>query len=57
MSGFVRGVAIALVVVGLFSTVRPHTAQAKGSTVVSSNSIPVPVCPPNDPNACHIDQW
>jgi hypothetical protein len=19
--------------------------------------IPVPVCPPNDPNACHIDQW
>ena len=57
MSGIVRGFAIALVVVGLISTVHPRAAQPNGSTSVSSRSIPVPVCPPNDPNACHIDQW
>jgi hypothetical protein len=57
MLGIVRGIAIALVAVGLYSTVRPHVAEGKGSTVVSTKRIPVPVCPPKDPNACHIDQW
>jgi len=57
MLGIVRGLAIALVVVGLFSTVHPHAAQPKSPTAISSSSIPVPVCPPNDPNGCHIDQW
>lgn len=57
MLGIVRGIAISLVVVGLFSTVHLPGAQPKTAVSVSSAKIPVPVCPPNDPNACHIDQW
>ncbi len=57
MSGIVRKVAIALVAVGLFSTVHHRNPQPKGLTMASLKAIPVPVCPPNDPNACHIDQW
>jgi hypothetical protein len=52
-----RGIAITFVVAGLFIAVHPQTAQPKGPTVASKATIPVPVCPPNDPNACHIDQW
>jgi hypothetical protein len=57
MQGIIRKIAIALVVVGLFSTVQRRAVQPTGSISVSSATIPVPVCPPNDPNACHIDQW
>ena len=27
------------------------------TAIASSATIPVPVCPPNDPDACHIDKW
>jgi hypothetical protein len=57
MQGLARGIAFTLVVAGLFVAVGPQTAQPKGETVASKATIPVPVCPPNDPNACHIDQW
>jgi hypothetical protein len=57
MLGIVRRIAIALVVVGLFSTVHFQPTQSNASLSASSATIPVPVCPPNDPNACHIDQW
>jgi hypothetical protein len=57
MSGIVRAGAISLVVVGLFSTFHSRVAPPTDSTSVSLASIPVPVCPPNDPNGCHIDQW
>jgi hypothetical protein len=53
MLDIVRGIAITLVVTGLFATVHSQTSKPNGPTA----SIPVPVCPPNDPNACHIDQW
>lgn len=57
MLSIVRGIAIALVVAGFFATVHPQTAT-KNTSVTSSSSaaIPVPVCPPNDPNGCHIDE-
>ena len=55
MLSLVRGIAVTFVVAGLFVAVHPQAAQPKGST--SMSRIPVPVCPPNDPNACHIDQW
>jgi len=57
MSAVVRVIAISLVVAGFFSTVHSRAAQPTGQTSVSSATIPVPVCPPNDPNGCHIDQW
>lgn len=53
MQSLVRGIAITFVVAGLFVTVHPQ----KGPIAVSKATIPVPVCPPNDPDACHIDQW
>jgi hypothetical protein len=57
MQGIVRRVAIAFVLVGLVSIVPSHPSQPKNPTMASSKAIPIPVCPPNDPNACHIDQW
>jgi hypothetical protein len=57
MPGIVRGIAIALVVAGLFVTVHPLSTQSQTPTAAAKKAIPVPVCPPNDPNACHIDQW
>jgi hypothetical protein len=53
MLSLVRGIAITFVVAGLFVAVHPQ----KAPTAVLKASIPVPVCPPNDPDACHIDQW
>jgi hypothetical protein len=57
MQGIVRRIAIAFVVVGSLSLVPFYATQAKNPTVASSKAIPIPVCPPNDPNACHIDKW
>lgn len=57
MLSLVRGIAIAVVLGGLFATMHPQATHTTQLTVAPSNSIPVPVCPPNDPNACHIDQW
>ena len=58
MQTLVRGFAVALVLAGFLATVKPNThaySAAAKSTVTSV--VPVPVCPPNDPNACHIEQW
>jgi hypothetical protein len=59
MQGIVRKSAIALVVLGLFSTIHRSQSQSNSRMLESTSSarVPVPVCPPNDPNACHIDQW
>jgi hypothetical protein len=55
MMTIIRGIALAVLLAGLAAT--SHTGGAVSPPTVKNNSIPVPVCPPNDPNACHIDQW
>lgn len=57
MLSIVRGIALALVAAGFFAAVHPQaTSKTTSATSSSSAKIPVPVCPPNDPNACHIDE-
>jgi hypothetical protein len=57
MLGIVRGLAIALVALGFFSAAHTPSPQHNAAAAASPSDIPVPVCPPNDPNGCHIDQW
>jgi hypothetical protein len=53
-----HGLGVILVVVGIYTAGGRPTGPAQTGTKVSmSKAIPVPVCPPNDPNACHIDKW
>ncbi len=54
MLSLVRGIAVSLVLAGFFAAVHSQPSQPKATATVA---VPVPVCPPNDPNACHIDQW
>jgi len=56
MKSLVRGFALALILAGLFAATHPQINPASRTSVAKS-SVPVPVCPPNDPDACHIEQW
>ncbi len=58
MNLIVRGFAITLVLAGLASTFRTqgHAAIPVDRSPVMQQ-MPIPVCPPNDPNGCHIDKW
>jgi len=57
MKNLVRGFALTLVLAGLLAATRPQANPPSGVSVVRTADMPVPVCPPNDPNACHIEQW
>ena len=57
MTSLVRGFALALVLAGLVAATHPQTNPASQASVVKPTDMPVPVCPPNDPNACHIEKW
>jgi hypothetical protein len=55
----VHGFTIAVVIAGLMSTLhlRPTATRLYLEAKAATEKMPVPVCPPNDPNACHIDKW
>jgi hypothetical protein len=54
----VRSLSLTIVLAGLAATchTQPNRAQAilRGGAVPSN--MPIPVCPPDDPNACGIDK-
>ena len=54
MKTLVRAFALSLVAVGAFAST--HIVRNADITVASAqmNAMPVPVCPPSDPNGCHI---
>ncbi len=54
-----RGLAIAIVAGGFLSTWLPSGSKTPKVLVARAavQNMPIPVCPPNDPNACHIDKW
>jgi hypothetical protein len=56
MTFLVRSFALALVLAGLLAANHPQNSPAS-QTMVAKPAVPIPVCPPNDPNACHIEQW
>jgi hypothetical protein len=57
MKYIVRAFVIALALTGAVAStqISSATTQAK-VTVGKTSAVPVPMCDPNDPNACGIDQ-
>jgi hypothetical protein len=53
MKHVVRAFVIVLVLTGAVATTQTSNASAKNKVVASRTSmLPVPMCAPNDPNAC-----
>ena len=56
MKNILRALALSLVVTGAVAST--HIAKASQPSIGSRVSdLPVPTCPPNDPNACGICQF
>ena len=53
MKTAVRAFVLSLVATGAFASMHTNsgTISSMNATLISP---PVPTCPPNDPNACHI---
>ena len=53
-----RAFAITLVLAGFAATchTQPHQTRHSIQGGLVPTDMPVPVCPPNDPNACGIDK-
>ncbi|MBB5345017.1 hypothetical protein [Tunturibacter empetritectus] len=53
MKHIVRAFVVVLVITGVAATTQTSNASAKNKVVASRVSmLPVPMCAPNDPNAC-----
>lgn len=56
MKVIVRSLVIALAVSGAIAT--SYTSSASAKTVTAKTSaMPVPACPPGDPDGCGMDNW
>ena len=57
MKYIVRAVVVALVLTGALATTQTSSASAKTKvTVAKVSMLPIPTCPPDDPNACGMAQ-
>jgi hypothetical protein len=57
MKSIVRAFVITLVLTGVSATTQISSASTQNKVVASRVSmIPVPTCPPDDPNACGMAQ-
>ena len=55
MKIIVRSLVIALAVTGAIATTCANASPAKAAVSISKTSaVPVPTCPPDDPNGCGI---
>jgi len=54
MKVIVRSLVIALAVTGAVATSFTSTASAKATVAAKTSAMPIPNCPPNDPNGCGI---
>jgi hypothetical protein len=56
MKLFVRAFALSLVVTGAVASMNTGNAATSTTLVSRSSAMPVPTCPPDDPNGCGIAQ-
>jgi hypothetical protein len=57
MKHIVRAFVVALVLTGAIATSQTSSASAKNKVNVAKVSmLPVPMCPPDDPNGCGMAQ-
>jgi hypothetical protein len=58
MKMIIRSLVIALAVTGAIATTSANGSTAKTTAIASKTSaMPVPSCPPSDPNGCGITGW
>jgi len=57
MKHIVRAFVVALVLTGAVATTQTSSAATKNKvTEARTSMLPIPMCPPNDPNACGMAQ-
>lgn len=55
MKNLVRAAVVALVLTGVAASTQISSASAQTKvTVAKTSAVPIPMCPPDDPNACGI---
>ena len=54
MKLFVRAFALSLVVTGAVASMNTGNAATSNKIVAKTSAMPIPTCPPDDPNACGI---
>lgn len=55
MKNIVRAFVVVLALTGAAASTQITSASAKTTVTASKTSaMPIPTCPPNDPNACNI---
>jgi hypothetical protein len=55
MKNIVRAFVVVLALTGAAATTQISSASAKTTVSVSKlSAMPIPTCPPNDPNACNL---
>jgi hypothetical protein len=57
MKHLVRAVVVVLVLTGAVATTQSTSASTQNKVVAARTSmLPIPMCPPDDPNACGMAQ-
>ena len=57
MKNLVRAFVVVLALTGIAASTQIASASAQTKvSVAKTSAIPVPMCPPDDPDACGIDQ-
>ena len=54
MKHLVRAVVIALVLTGAVASTQASSTSTSKVTIARNSALPVPMCPPDDPNGCGI---
>lgn len=59
MKTIVRAFVVALALTGFAASTQTSSASNTSSkvTIAKTSAIPVPSCPPYDPNACGMGDW
>ena len=56
MKYIVRAAVVALVLTGAVASTQVSSASTKTAVVAKTSAMPIPMCAPDDPNACGMGQ-
>ncbi len=54
MKNIVRAFVVVLALTGAAATTQTSSASSKTAVIAKNSAMPIPMCPPNSPNACNI---
>jgi hypothetical protein len=57
MKVIVRSLVIALAVTGAVASTFVSATPAKATVTAKTSAMPVPTCPPGDPDGCGLGTW